>query len=106
MSPCAKFSSFRIPYTIEYPSAMSAYTLPCVTPETSSVTKRFQFIGEGAVGEPAAPVLPLLQGDVLAVLDLEDVERRTRDVALPREGDGRAEERVLEIDLRELRADG
>src|SRR5207302_1582415 len=32
MSPWAKFSSLRIPYTIEYPSAISAYRLPRTIP--------------------------------------------------------------------------
>ena len=31
-SPCAKFNIFAIPYTIVYPSAISAYTLPRLMP--------------------------------------------------------------------------
>src|SRR6266404_1423458 len=38
---------------------MSAYTLPCVMPATSSLTKRFQFIAKkrGAAANAAAPRL-------------------------------------------------
>src|SRR5579864_2690788 len=36
---------------------MSAYTLPCAIPATSSVTKRFQFIRDGARPLGRAPIL-------------------------------------------------
>src|SRR5260370_8935516 len=38
-SPCAKLSSFSTPYTMEKPSAISAYSAPVVTPVTSSPKK-------------------------------------------------------------------
>src|SRR5581483_1720719 len=62
---------------------MRAYTLPCAMPATSSVTKRFQFIRDGARPSGPRPYSRRLRDRlVLAVDDLEDVEFRTRDIAV------------------------
>src|SRR5215831_15954998 len=80
-------------------------------PAISSVTKRFQFISDGyagaarpATGRAAPP--GLLDRDELAVLDLEDEELRSCDIAVGGEGQRRAEQRVRQVGLRELRAYG
>src|SRR5436305_13396228 len=87
-------------------------------PAMSSVTKRFQFIrrsawpyiqkkGRGRIFRPR-PVLRstvLLDGLVLAVDDLEDVELRSSEVAVRGEADRRAEDRGRQRDLREILAE-
>src|SRR5919198_3928090 len=109
MSPWAKFSSLRIPYTIEYPSAISAYRLPSTIPFRSSsnappqpsdravptMSRRGRCKSRKVVRNVCGPsggphtqvygLLPLRDADVLASTDdVEDREvRGLRHVARP-----------------------
>src|ERR1700747_432722 len=85
---------------------MSAYTLPCAIPATSSVTKRFQFIRDRARPPGPRPYSRRLRDRlVLAVDDLEDVELRAREVAVGGQLDRAAEDRRGKQDLEDVLAD-
>src|SRR5215469_6852300 len=104
-SPCAKLSSFSTPYTIENPSATSAYSAPVVTPLTSSWKKKLMRCQIYLSRRPAragmgqrAPVCDSCSGSardqVVGALrvDLEEEELAVRQVATGGEADGLTED--------------